>query len=67
MIRKTDFPWHEVGYVTPHFSDFVIYQLHARKTNLITAEPAVTGASKTELCSITLVTEECAKGTRLNL
>ena len=29
VIRKTDFPWHDVGYVTPRFPDFVIYQLHA--------------------------------------
>ena len=28
VVRKTDFPWHETGYVTPQFSDFVIYQLH---------------------------------------
>ena len=28
IIRKTDFPWHESGYVTPKFDDFVIYQLH---------------------------------------
>jgi len=28
IIRKTDFPWHESGYVTPRFQDFVIYQLH---------------------------------------
>jgi 1,4-alpha-glucan branching enzyme len=28
IIRKTDFPWHETGYVTPAFADFVIYQLH---------------------------------------
>ena len=28
IIRRTDFPWHEVGYVTPRFPDFVIYQLH---------------------------------------
>ena len=28
IIRKTDFPWHESGYVTPRFPDFVIYQLH---------------------------------------
>jgi 1,4-alpha-glucan branching enzyme len=28
VIRTTDFPWHETGYVTPHFHDFVIYQLH---------------------------------------
>ena len=30
IIRKTDFPWHETGYVTPAFADFVIYQLHVR-------------------------------------
>lgn len=29
IVRKTDFPWHETGYVTPAFHDFVIYQLHA--------------------------------------
>jgi 1,4-alpha-glucan branching enzyme len=28
VVRKTDFPWHETGYVTPPFRDFVIYQLH---------------------------------------
>jgi 1,4-alpha-glucan branching enzyme len=28
IIRKTDFPWHETGYITPPFHDFVIYQLH---------------------------------------
>lgn len=28
VIRKPDFPWHETGYRTPAFSDFVIYQLH---------------------------------------
>jgi 1,4-alpha-glucan branching enzyme len=28
IIRKTDFPWHNTGFVTPHFADFVIYQLH---------------------------------------
>ena len=28
IIREPDFPWHETGYVTPQFSDFVIYQLH---------------------------------------
>ena len=28
IIRTTDFPWHEGGYVTPRFHDFVIYQLH---------------------------------------
>ena len=28
VIRKTDFPWHETGYVTPYFHEFVIYQLH---------------------------------------
>jgi 1,4-alpha-glucan branching enzyme len=28
FVRRTDFPWHETGYVTPAFHDFVIYQLH---------------------------------------
>lgn len=28
VVRKPDFPWHETGYVTPQFHDFVIYQLH---------------------------------------
>jgi 1,4-alpha-glucan branching enzyme len=28
IIRTPDFPWHDSGFVTPHFSDFVIYQLH---------------------------------------
>ncbi|KAJ3047317.1 hypothetical protein HK102_012952, partial [Quaeritorhiza haematococci] len=28
IIRETDFPWHETGFVTPRFPDFVIYQLH---------------------------------------
>jgi len=28
IIRKTDFPWHETGYVTPQYHNFVIYQLH---------------------------------------
>jgi 1,4-alpha-glucan branching enzyme len=28
IIRKTDFPWHDSGYVTPKFHNFVIYQLH---------------------------------------
>lgn len=28
IIRDTDFPWHEQGYVTPPFHEFVIYQLH---------------------------------------
>jgi 1,4-alpha-glucan branching enzyme len=28
IVRKTDFPWHETGYVTPQFHNFVIYQLH---------------------------------------
>jgi 1,4-alpha-glucan branching enzyme len=28
IIRETDFPWHETGYVTPQFHNFVIYQLH---------------------------------------
>jgi 1,4-alpha-glucan branching enzyme len=28
IIRNTDFPWHDTGYVTPRFHNFVIYQLH---------------------------------------
>jgi 1,4-alpha-glucan branching enzyme len=28
VIRASDFPWHETGFVTPQFHDFVIYQLH---------------------------------------
>ncbi len=28
LIRRTDFPWHESGYVTQPFHEFVIYQLH---------------------------------------
>lgn len=28
IIRSSDFPWHDCGYVTPRFQDFVIYQLH---------------------------------------
>lgn len=28
IIRGTDFPWHETGFVTPRFNDFVLYQLH---------------------------------------
>lgn len=28
VIRGPDFPWHETGFVTPQFNDFVIYQLH---------------------------------------
>src|SRR6266536_1317163 len=28
IVRKPDFRWHETGFVTPQFSDFLIYQLH---------------------------------------
>jgi 1,4-alpha-glucan branching enzyme len=28
IVRRPTFPWHETGFVTPQFSDFVIYQLH---------------------------------------
>jgi 1,4-alpha-glucan branching enzyme len=28
IVRDPAFPWHETGYQTPAFSDFVIYQLH---------------------------------------
>ena len=29
VVRAADFPWHETGFRTPAFHDFVIYQLHA--------------------------------------
>ncbi len=28
IVRSADFPWHESGYRTPRFEDFLIYQLH---------------------------------------
>jgi len=28
IVRKPNFPWHESGFVTPKFHNFVIYQLH---------------------------------------
>lgn len=28
VVRRTDFHWHQSGYVTPPFHEFVIYQLH---------------------------------------
>jgi len=28
IVCRPDFPWHETGFVTPQFSDFMIYQLH---------------------------------------
>ena len=28
ILRKTDFPWHDTGFVTPRFEDIVLYQLH---------------------------------------
>ncbi len=28
IVRTPDFPWHETGYRTPPFEDFLIYQLH---------------------------------------
>ncbi len=28
IVRSPAFPWHETGFVTPQFSDFLIYQLH---------------------------------------
>jgi 1,4-alpha-glucan branching enzyme len=28
IVRKSDFPWHQTGYKTPDFRNFVIYQLH---------------------------------------
>jgi 1,4-alpha-glucan branching enzyme len=28
VVRSADFPWHDTGFRTPAFHDFVIYQLH---------------------------------------
>jgi 1,4-alpha-glucan branching enzyme len=28
VIRSGHFPWHDTGYVTPHFPNFILYQLH---------------------------------------
>jgi 1,4-alpha-glucan branching enzyme len=28
VVRAPDFPWHETGFKTPDFNNFVIYQLH---------------------------------------
>ena len=28
IVRRPTFPWHDTGFTTPQFSDFVIYQLH---------------------------------------
>lgn len=28
IIRRADFPWHETGFVTPRFENFLLYQLH---------------------------------------
>jgi 1,4-alpha-glucan branching enzyme len=28
VVRRPDFPWHDTGYRTPPFHEFVIYQLH---------------------------------------
>jgi len=28
IVRKTDFPWHNTGFQTPQFQNFLIYQLH---------------------------------------
>lgn len=28
VIRSSDFPWHDTGFATPRFENFVIYQLH---------------------------------------
>jgi len=33
VVCCPDFPWHETGYRTPHFPDFVIYQLHVGAFN----------------------------------
>ncbi len=28
IVRAIEFPWHQTGFVTPRFDDYVIYQLH---------------------------------------
>jgi 1,4-alpha-glucan branching enzyme len=28
VIRREDFPWHDIGFVTPRYEDFILYQLH---------------------------------------
>ncbi len=28
IIRRADFPWHDTGFITPRFENFLIYQLH---------------------------------------
>jgi 1,4-alpha-glucan branching enzyme len=28
VVRNPHFPWHDTGYTTPHFPNFIIYQLH---------------------------------------
>jgi 1,4-alpha-glucan branching enzyme len=28
VLRRPDFPWHETGFVTPSYHNFVLYQLH---------------------------------------
>jgi 1,4-alpha-glucan branching enzyme len=28
ILRAPDFPWHDQGFVTPDFSDMIVYQLH---------------------------------------
>lgn len=28
ILRQPDFPWHDTGFVTPRFENFVIYQVH---------------------------------------
>jgi 1,4-alpha-glucan branching enzyme len=33
IVRQSDFPWHDTGYRTPAFHDFVIYQLHVGAFN----------------------------------
>jgi 1,4-alpha-glucan branching enzyme len=33
IVRSPDFPWHETGFRTPAFNDFVIYQLHVGAFN----------------------------------
>jgi 1,4-alpha-glucan branching enzyme len=40
VVRGSDFPWHETGYVTPHFPNFIIYQLHVGAFNAPRCPPS---------------------------
>jgi 1,4-alpha-glucan branching enzyme len=42
VVCSSDFPWHDTGYVTPHFPNFIIYQLHVGAFNAPHC-PAISG------------------------